>query len=313
MLQETLLANDALQLRVTPAFGCHWTSLKIRTDGAWLDLLHPIPRLDLPARRWGGFGNYVLAPWSNRIRQGVFRFRGREYRVHMNMPDRTAIHGDVMTRPWKVTASRDTALEAALDSADFPDFNFPFPLRFRLALSLEGSRLTTRLAVENAGSEPAPAGLGFHPYFKRRLTPADPDVELAVPVGKVYPAERCIPTAPPVPVSGKLDLRRPARLGKRGLDHCFTGRREGPAILRYPGSRVEVALAMDPVFSHVVVYAPDTFRGWGPPKPFVCVEPVTHVNDGFNLLDRGWEGTGVRVLDPGESLEGAFELKVGRF
>ena len=39
-----------------------------------------------------------------------------------------------------------------------------------------------------------------------------------------------------------------------------------------------------------------------PGQDFFCVEPVSHVNDGFNMLERGVEGTGVRVLAPGQTL-----------
>jgi hypothetical protein len=34
------------------------------------------------------------------------------------------------------------------------------------------------------------------------------------------------------------------------------------------------------------------------------------VNDGFNLLERGIQGTGVRVLAPGQTLAGAIRLRI---
>jgi aldose 1-epimerase len=52
-----------------------------------------------------------------------------------------------------------------------------------------------------------------------------------------------------------------------------------------------------------VVYVP-------PGQDFFCVEPVSHVNDGFNLLDRGVAQTGVRILEPGERLAGVVRLSV---
>jgi aldose 1-epimerase len=57
------------------------------------------------------------------------------------------------------------------------------------------------------------------------------------------------------------------------------------------------------LFGHLVVYVP-------PGQDFFCVEPVSHVNDGFNLLDRGVAGTGVRILEPGERLAGVVRLSV---
>jgi hypothetical protein len=37
---------------------------------------------------------------------------------------------------------------------------------------------------------------------------------------------------------------------------------------------------------------------------------VSHVNDGFNLLERGVEDTGVHVLAPGQTLAGTIRLRI---
>lgn len=313
MFKEYVLANDHVELTVVPRFGCHWTSLRVNVEDLWHDLLLPVPEhRTLARKKWSGYGNYLLAPWSNRVKGGVFRYGGRDHVLRVNSPDRTAIHGDVRTRPWKVVEAGIHVLEAELDSREFEDFNFPYRLHVRHRVTVDGNKVTTGLWLTNVGEEAAPVGMGFHPYFKRRLSPADPDVELTLPAGKVYPAKRCIPVSPAVPVSGKRDLRVRALLGRRHLDDCFTGLTPGPVKVLYPGTGVEVDLRMDPVFSHVVVYAPDTWRGWGPSRPFFCIEPVTHANDAFNLLAKGWEGTGVKELEPGETWGGTFDLTVTR-
>ena len=48
-----------------------------------------------------------------------------------------------------------------------------------------------------------------------------------------------------------------------------------------------------------------------PGQDYFCVEPVSHANDGFNLAARGVAGTGVRVLQPGETLRGSLRFTVG--
>jgi aldose 1-epimerase len=52
-----------------------------------------------------------------------------------------------------------------------------------------------------------------------------------------------------------------------------------------------------------VIYVP-------PGQDFFCIEPVSHVNDGFNLLERGVDGTGVRVLARGRRLAGTIRLRI---
>jgi aldose 1-epimerase len=58
--------------------------------------------------------------------------------------------------------------------------------------------------------------------------------------------------------------------------------------------------------THGVIYAP------GAGSEFFCFEPVTSVNDGFNLLARGQAGTGVATLSPGQELRADWTIRVGR-
>lgn len=296
-----ILKNQYFELSFLPDFGCHWTHLRIQVKREWLDLLYPVPDVKRPE-----LGSFMMAPWSNRIPGGDFQFEGKPYRVKVNFPDGTAIHGDVRTRPWKVKTSSENKFEAVLDSEGFNDFNFPFALVYEHSLELKGPALRVGLFIENVESQRAPVGFGFHPFFKRRLTEADQDVMLILPAGKVSPDEKCIPTGPPIPVSGAVDLREPRYLGNPDLDHCYTQLADNKIQLIYPATKVEASLTLDPVYSHVVVYAPAANEGG--PKEYVSVEPVTHVNNGFNLHAKGWKGTGVKVLEPGERWGGYWTL-----
>ena len=306
---ELRLRNDRLELAIVPEFGLHWTRLRVSVKGEWLDLLSPAPSQAALVERPTGCGSYTMAPWSNRIAKGQFEFDGRRFALRQNFRDGTAIHGDVRTRPWKVLSARDDHIEAVLDSREFPDFNFPFKLLFHQSLDLFPEGLRVSLCIENVDRGRAPVGLGFHPFLKRRLTLRDRDVILVVPAERVYPAEGCIPTGPPVAVSGRTDLRALKSLGNPDLDHCFTGLKEDCLRVFYPGTGVGVRFQLGPVFTHVAVYAPNGPDG--EPLDFVAVEPVTHVNDGFNCLARGWKDTGVKVLEPQEAWGESWELLAG--
>ncbi|HET6518556.1 MAG TPA: hypothetical protein VFG47_01890, partial [Geminicoccaceae bacterium] len=73
--------------------------------------------------------------------------------------------------------------------------------------------------------------------------------------------------------------------------------------IHWPESGLTVTIEAGPAFRHLVVYVP-------PGQDFFCVEPVSNANDGFNLHERGVDGTGVRVLEPGEGLEGEVRFRV---
>ena len=208
-----------MELTLFPEYGCYWSALRIFLEGEWIDLLEPMFGERPPFH----YGSYMMAPWSNRLVQGVFEFKGKRYQLRKNFPDETAIHGDVRTRPWNVEVATQNKLVAHLDSGRFSDFNFPFKLKFKHTLELSENHLRMALLIENADSQSTPVGMGFHPFFKRRLTEQDQDIMVVLPADKVYPDKQCIPTGPAVSVAKNTDLRSEKFLGNPNLDHCFTG------------------------------------------------------------------------------------------
>ena len=103
----------------------------------------------------------------------------------------------------------------------------------------------------------------------------------------------------PVPVEWGFRLRR--NVNELELDHNFQGW-GGTARVDWPDEGVSLVIEADPIFRHLVVYVP---KG----RPYFCVEPASQVADGFNLMARGVEDTGVRVLEPGETLAGTVRFR----
>lgn len=303
------LSSESWQLTVVPGYGCAWRSLRARAQGRWVDVV-PGFRDDAGLLAHAqGCGSFIMAPWSNRIEGPAFESGGVRHPLRVNAADGTAIHGDVRTRPWVQEAADSSRWVGTLSTADHPDFNYPFALRFRHELELSGPRLSARLEIENLDLRSAPVGFGFHPYFQRFLRLSDQSLEEAqalVPALRVYPAIGCLPIGPAVSVTDELDLRRLGALGKRHLDHCFTGLERQEMELAYPRMGLRVRFELGPAFSHVVVFAP--LDADGAPRPFLALEPTTHANNGFVLHSRGWEGTGVRVLAPGERFGESWSL-----
>lgn len=287
------LESDALRLSVDPEIGGTVLRLDLRREGGWVPLLRPSP---VPLGRSSNGASFTLAPYSNRIRDGVFIFEGRRYTLRH--PEKHAIHGDVRDRPWRVVRNTSSLAELEIRSADFADFNFPFALSCAVRFELQGTALTMALRLRNESSGNMPAGLGFHPYFQRALVPGE-NVALGLAVSGVYPGETPLPTGPPVPVTPAQDFSRLRPLDVT-LDHCFAGW-NGRALLRWPTSDVTLHVEAGPDVSHVILYSP-------PGEPFFALEPVTNSNDGFNAFANGEAGTGVAVLAPGETL--ALEVRL---
>jgi aldose 1-epimerase len=259
---------------------------------------------------------FNLVPWSNRIANARFDFQGHTYPLRANTPHGFAIHGDVRNRPWRVTAQRVDSVTCAIDSRDFPDFNYPFPLTAEIRYALWEASFDTTLTLTNAGEQPIPAGFGFHPYFNRGFGASDRDeAQLQLKVAGVYPplpGMAAQPVTTPALMRGRdsrgmhwlppdMDFSALTPIGNRDIDHCFGGW-DGRATMAYPSADIRLQFECDPIFGHVIIYTP-------PGKPFFAVEPVTHANDGFNLIAAGQLDTGVRVLRPGAQLSGTFRIR----
>lgn len=307
------LESAGWQLGVLPGSGASLAHGRVLVDGAWHDLLRPTPEADRGDPEL--CASFPMVPWSNRIRDGLLRFQGRSWTLAHNGADGTAIHGATRHHTWHVAQQSTSHVELAFDSRGLVGVNFPWQFRSALAYALDGDRLTVTTTVENVDAEPFPAGFGHHPYFERQLRPIDQpvtasagsDAILDLPYDRAFPLVAGMATGHAADVPARADYRAARPVGEAFVDDVLTARRDGEhaARLAYPGHGLSVRLDMDPVYESLVVYVP-LDRG------HYAVEPVTNTNDGFNLFEDGVPGTGVFVLEPGESRTGAFSLTLER-
>jgi aldose 1-epimerase len=286
MTQRTLRAGD-LELVVDAARG--GSIMAFRDHG--FDLMRPWDGASDDPRRYASF---PLVPYSGRIDHASFTFGGRSWRLEPNFaPEPHAIHGDGWTSAWDLVAANETSAELELVH-DAPDA----PLRYRATQFywLYPDRLEIGMGVTNRGPEPMPFGLGHHPYFDHR-----DQALLSAEVGGVWlPDDGNIPRQlEPVPVLWGFRLRRP--VDELVLDHNFQDW-DGEARIDWPEAGHALEITADELFRHLVVYVPAG-------ADFFCVEPVSMVGDGFNLMAAGVAGTGVRVLQPGESMRGSMYFR----
>ncbi|MCL5273741.1 MAG: aldose 1-epimerase [Chloroflexi bacterium] len=301
-----------------PNPGASIAALTAKLGDRWIPVMRPTPAQALALPKSGQMASFNLAPWSNRIVGAAFSFQEKPYALRANTPQGFAIHGDARERPWHVDDHRGNTLTCSIDSREFPDFNFPFPFTAAICYELNEATLATSFRLNNVGNSAMPAGWGFHPYFNRRLSDSVQDhAQLELYVEGVYPPlpgmtasmpptikrrQKLGELSPMFDVPDAMDFSKPAEIGERDIDHCFGGW-DGRAAISYPLSGVRLVIDCDPVLGHVIVYTP-------PGKSFFAVEPVTHANDGFNMLARGIAGNGIRVLQPGEQLNGVFRIHV---
>lgn len=287
MTRTLSLADDRWRVVIAPDPGACLVEAAAHIDGRFIALTRPTPPY---AARSSNFASFLLAPYSNRIRDGRFSFGGRTHQLRY--PEKHAIHGDVRDRPWRVTETSGTAAELEWDSRWWTDVNFPYPFAARVVHACVDGAYVTELSLTNVGVESMPAGGGFHPYFRRDPLGIGDGACLSFSAGGVYPTGALpIPTGAAAAIPQELDFGRSRDL-PFALDHVYAGW-SGLASITWPKSRIRLEIKSPPPLGHLVVFSPAG-------RDFFAVEPVSHATDAFNLADRGVEETGMFVILPGE-------------
>ena len=292
------LQNQYLRLSIDSSIGATVTELSYFHKGSWLELMRKSP---VPLER-SSDGGFIMAPWSNRIRDGRFSWNDEIY--SLKYPEKHSRHGDVRERKWRIEAKSENDIVLALESDSFADFNFPFPIELRIDYRLSENSFSTSLSITNRSQQDIPLGAGFHPYFRRSLLENDvEEVELQFNVGGEYPysGELPLPEGPPVKPPQERDFSELKPLVE-GIDHCFSSW-SGRAQMRWPQSRVAAEMISSETARHLILYSP-------PGSKYFALEPATMATDGFNLLAQGQSDTGVAVTAPGEEFLADYRLRI---
>jgi len=302
---DITLELERIRMVVNPRFGASIASLMIKDDdGKWAPLLRSMATGSESA---SDAGSFVMLPWTNRISDGIFRFAGEDYTLRSNFPDGCAIHGVGRDLPWQIVDRSPITARFMLDSRGFDHEAINYPFRFGAVVRFEigPDRAEIDLSITNLDDRPIPIGCGHHPYFHRHLFSDADDLRIKLHVAGRYPAIGCIPTGDPVNDDICASLRAGKPIANPGLDDVFSGF-GGVATLDWPESNVRMTMRCSENLSHLVIYTPQDDRGEA--DEFVCVEPVTMVNDGFNRLDDGRSDTGAIVLSPDETMRSRMTL-----
>ena len=284
------LQAGSTRLAVAPEIGGSITRYATERAGRTLEWMRPASAAALAERSAGGTASFPLVPFSNRIRDARFRFRGREVQLARNFPPEPhAIHGHGWRAPWAVVDRGEARLTVEYRH---PAGDWPWAYVAQQTFDLGDERLRVRFAVTNEAADPMPVGFGLHPYFVRT-----PRALVRAAVGPMWEADENVMPLRIVPPPPQL-LLRGAGLNPdaTALDNNFT-RFGGRAVIEWPEWGARLRIDADPVYACLVVYTPAG-------RDFFCVEPATNCIDGFNLADDGRTDTGLIVLDPGDTAAG---------
>lgn len=236
-------------------------------------------------------GCYPLVPFSNRIAQAQLQWQGTLYPLVRNNGDEPhAIHGVGWQRPWQVLDAGEQFVLLSYEHR--ADGSWPFAFDSSQSFRLSADALELTLSVTNQSGGPAPAGLGWHPFFVKR---GDAHLSFTA-AGRWEMGTDKLPTQR-LPSSG-ID----ANVATLDVDHCFDGW-DGTAVLR-DGT---FALRVSSNLTRLVAFTT-------PARDVIAIEPVSHVNNAPALVAQGSDASelGLVTLGPGESLSAQMTIAVER-
>lgn len=282
------LRCGSLKAVVSPRIG-RLVSLQDVSGGNVDDILVPLREWPAERRRWAKAGAYPLIPYSNRISDGKLGHAGRSFDVDPH-PDAWphSLHGHSHLLPWTVEAIGQDKVTLRVVSEQGKDWPWRFTAWQSFELSPDALRIT--LGIQNLDGESFPAGVGWHPYFA--WSPGYTiwhDAQWWWPFDEEY-----LPTQERRSLEGQGDPLR---------SHRTAYLAEWTRVEVDRNDRPGLRLTADQILSHLVVHQV-------PDGTYVCIEPVSHLADGFNLAAGGLEGTGIQVLEPGQVLTGWVELRL---
>lgn len=242
-----------------------------------------------------GFGYFPLAPYSNRIRHGSFRFEGKEIHINPNAPGHAnPMHGTAWRGSWFLVAHSSQG--ARLEYEHKADREWPWAFALAQEIKIEGDFLYIKLRIKNESASVMPAGLGFHPYF--------PDPGMArlqfSAKGSWRPDEDGLPVEWRS-VGEDYDFSAGRSLADVRIDRCFTDWR-GPALIEWRDKPIRLEISADQALGFAVVYVSQEEKCF-------CFEPVSHMNGALNWASQRSD-TGLRVLAPGEEWTATMTLRV---
>lgn len=294
----TLVAGSST-LAVAPAAGGAIACYRTEAAGGAIDWLRPATPAAIAAGQSDVMGCFPLVPFSNRVRDGRFRFRGRAVAMPANVPGQAHVeHGHGWQRPWRVVAKEPRML--AIEYTHQADA-WPFTYRARQTFRLAEDMLDVTIGLRNLGDAPMPVGLGLHPYFPRTAT-----TRLTAAVQRMWATDHEVMPTALVDLPAERRLDDGVAVDRVAMDNAFTGW-AGRATIEWPDSGAVLTMTAAAPLSFLVVYTP-------PGEAYFCVEPVSNCTDAFNLAESGRDDTGTIVLAPGASLHTnvRFAIKINR-
>jgi aldose 1-epimerase len=229
----------------------------------------------------------ILFPFPNRLRDGAYTFRGKNYQFPINdTNNHNALHGFVYAESFDWVDSEVTtdSCKLVFQYSYLGERNdYPFPFALTITYELFDERLNALFEVRNVGDVELPFGFGWHPYFI-----FDDDVskiKMQLPeVDKILVDQRQLPTGQK---AAYTDYEETRYIADERFDTGFHVKHENYSVILETSDQMqlEVQASNQP---YLQVFTPEDRRR-------IAIEPMSSGIDVFNSKE------GLQILPVGDS------------
>lgn len=240
-------------------------------------------------------GHFPLLPFSNRIKNGVFKFKDKTVSLPVNAPgQKHALHGYGWIGVWEVEHHTNNVCDLIFRHKAS---DWPWHFEARQNISVHENSLRMELSLRNLDDTPMPSGLGFHPYFNNPATAklSFRSQNLWIPDPETLPLHK-------ISTPKNMDFEHGLQLRNLTLDHCFTDVSPHYSIIwEDEPNIIDIRTSENLKWAAIYIAHEDNC---------FCVEPISHAHNALNMDDP--TSNGVVTLEPGESQSCWAEFSVIR-
>lgn len=246
-----------------------------------------------------GARSCIMAPFSNRIEDGFYEFDDTQHQLYNPVnPQREAIHGFARVIDFEVkkliTDEHKAELILFTNKLRKDAFKgYPYAVDIEVKFVMKDNELHVDVTGHNKGTEAAPFGCGWHPYFKTSEEGVD-HLVLTIPASKVVMVdEKLIPLSGEDAYSSISEIPeadfRPSKdiyqntIGDREVNYCFTDLQpDKDGIIRSSIRDPKNGLKITVFQKGGVFYAYSADEVKYRPRKSIALEPVQYISNSYN-------------------------------
>ena len=237
------------------------------------------------------YASSILFPFSNRIRNGVYTFEGKQFELNCNaIEENNALHGLVYNQKFKVVkqeASEEKGILKLQYIEKTKRQGFPYTYTLELTYIFTKNQVSLELNVINDSINSFPFTTGWHPYFFSENL-SDSTLHFMSNKRVLFDDNMIASEIVEEKNEGLLEIKN------RQLDDCFY-LDSNLVFFATPNYQLELSSLASTNF--LQVYIP-------PKKQTIAIEPLTGISNSFN------NEIGLQVLKPNEKYTNTWQLKV---